>query len=90
MPEYVEYIGLLAGLIFSFSGIAQAIKIVRLKHADSISITTYIMMIVGMVLWSVYAVYHQAWMFVFWNSLAAGVKCVVLCLKLYYERIRRI
>ena len=49
---------------------------------------TYVMMITGMTLWSVYAVMHEAWMFVVWNSLAVVLQFVVIGMTLYYARRR--
>jgi uncharacterized protein with PQ loop repeat len=90
MIEYADYIGLIAGLIFSTSSITQAIKIIKMKGGESISVMTYAMMIAGMSLWTVYAVMHEAWMFVFWNSLAIVMQLVVIGLTIYYTSKRRV
>nr|MBI1231933.1 hypothetical protein [Cytophagales bacterium] len=89
MIEYVDYIGFIAGLIFSLSGIAQARKIIRYKGGESISLLHYTMMIIGMSLWSVYAILHEAWMFVLWNSVAITLQLAVVILTLHYERKRQ-
>ena len=84
MIEYVEYIGFVAGFIFSISSITQAIRIIRLKSADAVSITTYMLLITSMSLWLLYGIVYQLWMFVFWNTVAICIKLIVLGLKLYY------
>ena len=90
MIEYADIIGLIAGLVFSTSSIAQAVKIIKMKGGEHISIITCSMMITGMALWTVYAVLHGAWMFVVWNSLAIVMQFVVIGLTLYYEHKRRL
>lgn len=86
MLEYADYIGFAAGTIFGLSGIAQAVKIHKLKGGESISILNYAMMITGMSLWSIYAFLQGAWMFVIWNSLAIVLQLIVVGLTLYYAR----
>ena len=86
MIEYVEYIGFIAGFIFSISGISQALRIIKLKNADAVSITTYIMLLTSMSLWLWYGILYQLWMFVFWNSVAIFIKLIVLGLKIRYNR----
>ena len=86
MIEYADYIGFVAGLIFSTSSISQAIKIYRIKGGESISILTYTMMITGMSLWTYYAALHSAWMFVIWNTLATILQLVVIGMTIYYAQ----
>lgn len=88
MLEYTDHIGFIAGIIFGLSGIAQAVKIYKLKGGDSVSLLNYTMMITGMILWTIYATLHEAWMFVFWNSFAISIQMIVIALTLYYARKR--
>ncbi len=88
MLEYANYIGFAAGLIFGLSGIAQAVKIYKLKGGDSVSLLNYTMMITGMFLWTIYAALYNAWVFVFWNSFAISIQVIVISLTLYYSRKR--
>lgn len=53
----VKYIGYIAALLTSMSFLPQAIKTIKTKDTESISIWMYLMFVLGVVLWLVYGLF---------------------------------
>ena len=54
--DYVQIIGILAGVITTGCSLPQIIKIIKTKSTKDISFLMYFMLVVGLFLWIVYAI----------------------------------
>ena len=79
---FVEIIGLCAGALTAFSSIPQTYKIVKLKKADSVSLTTYLMLNGSCILWLTYGIIQASISIVFWNVISILLTGTVITLKL--------
>lgn len=56
MQNFVTTLGLIAACCTTFSFIPQAVKIIKTKNTESISLSMYILFVTGVVLWFVYGI----------------------------------
>jgi len=57
----LDLIGYLSGIILPFVAVPQLIRVLKLKHAGSLSLTTYFMLFVGQGSQVIYAIHIHAW-----------------------------
>ncbi|MBI1252208.1 MAG: hypothetical protein GC189_12140 [Alphaproteobacteria bacterium] len=77
-----EALGLVAGAIGAFAFAPQALKILRDKSAEDVSLATFGMVLTGALLWSIYGVLRGAPSILLWNLVAASLAGAVVVLKL--------
>lgn len=82
----VELLGLIAGFFGTFASAPQAIKIWRTKSAQDVSLSMFVMALVGSVLWGAYGVAKGLPSVVFWNGVAICQFLLVIALKLRHGR----
>ena len=80
--DWVEVLGLVAGFIGAFAYLPQAVKILRERRARDVSLASYLMVLSGAVLWTIYGIYRGAPSIVLWNVVCIGIATLVLTLKL--------
>ncbi len=80
--DSIEILGLGSGLISSFAFAPQAIKIVRDRDGRGVSTLTYIMVLSGALLWTVYGFLRGAPSIMLWNIVSAALAATVLVTKL--------
>lgn len=54
--EMIPMIGYLAASLTTFSFVPQAIKVIKTRNTEGISIIMYLMFVVGLVMWLIYGV----------------------------------
>lgn len=54
--EMISMIGYLAASLTTFSFVPQAIKVIKTRNTEGISIIMYLMFVVGLVMWLIYGV----------------------------------
>lgn len=86
--DATEALGLLAGAIGSLAFAPQAIKILREKRAEDVSLATFAMVLTGASLWAVYGFWRGAPSLVIWNLVAVGLSGAVVIGKLRWGRRR--
>ena len=57
MIDSIEIIGLTAAFLTTSAYVPQAYKAWKTKSAGSVSLTMYLIMLVGIILWLVYGIY---------------------------------
>lgn len=80
--DAAEALGFVAGLIGSFAFAPQALKILRERKAEDVSLVTFAMVFAGAVLWTIYGIWRGAPAIVLWNVVAAALAGAVVALKL--------
>ncbi len=82
----MEYIGLIAGALISFSFIPQIIRVFKLKSAREISATFNILLLVGMLLWLIYGISLHLTPIILWNIVGMLLVSILLYGKLKYGK----
>ena len=54
---FIPYLGALAALLTTAAYIPQAYRTIKTRSTSNLSLPTYLLLFVGTVLWTVYAVY---------------------------------
>ena len=83
--NFISIIGFLAGALTTLSNLPQVIKIYRLKETRDLSLMTYIMVNVGIILWLIYGLaLHEPpiWLA---NLVALFLTTPILYLKIKYK-----
>ncbi len=78
----VEIVGLVAGFLTAFSSMPQTYRMVKLKQAHSVSLSTYLMLNASCVLWLIYGVLQASVSIVFWNVISIIMTGIVIILKI--------
>jgi MtN3 and saliva related transmembrane protein len=84
--ESMEYIGLLAGALTTFSFIPQVKRVFKLKSAREISVTFNISILTGIILWLVYGVAFNLIPVIVWNAITGLLVIGLLIGKMKYNR----
>ena len=77
-----EFIGLLAGILTTGAFIPQVLKIWKTQSTKDISVSMYLVMITGVVLWLIYGVYIESFSIIVSNIVAFSLQLTILILKL--------
>jgi MtN3 and saliva related transmembrane protein len=83
--EFIEILGLVAGICTSSSLLPQLIKTVKTKEAQDVSVFMFIVMLTGNSLWTYYGVAKSDLPIILTNLLALGLNIVMLVLKYKYR-----
>ena len=84
-PEVViNAIGTAAGLCSMSSFVPQLVKIAREKHAEGVSLHTYMVTVTGFVLWVIYGVLLKSWPVAASNSVCLLLAGAILVLRWRY------
>lgn len=75
-------IGLLAATLTTAAYLPQVVKVLRDKSAKDISLSMYLVMFTGVVLWLVYGLYHNSAPIIFANIITSVLTLAVIVLKL--------
>lgn len=82
--SYIAIIGLIAGTCTTISFLPQVIKIIKTKETKGISLTMYIVLAIGILLWVIYGILIEALPVILSNSISFILINIVLILKIKY------
>jgi len=83
--ENIEIMGLVAAVLTTYSIVPQVHKTWRNKSTKDISLTMYMAMFLGVVLWLIYGIYHESVPMILANFITAVLLFVMIVLKLKYK-----
>jgi len=83
--ENIEIMGLVAAALTTYSIVPQVHKTWRNKSTKDISLTMYMAMFLGVVLWLIYGIYHESVPMILANFITAVLLFVMIVLKLKYK-----
>jgi MtN3 and saliva related transmembrane protein len=86
----LETLGFIAAILTTLSFLPQALRIRRLRSADDVSLTMYVMMVTGQGLWLVYGIVISSPSMIGANVVAMSFVTWVLIMKLRDLRRTRI
>lgn len=81
-----QIIGIAAGVFTSTSMIPQLVKLVKEKKADAISPVMLIVLISGLMLWTIYGILRNDWPIILTNGFSLLVNIILLVLRQVYKR----
>lgn len=81
-----EGLGLVAGAIGALAFAPQALKILKEKRVEDVSLLTYVMVLSGALLWAAYGLMRAAPSIVLWNLVAASLAAGVVAGKLRWSK----
>ena len=82
IDPFYESIGIIAAILTTSSFIPQVYKIYKEKKAQGVSLTMYLIMFVGVLLWLVYGVLIGSIAIILANSVTAVLQLFVIIFKL--------
>ncbi len=82
---HIEIFGYLAAMCTTLSFVPQVIKIFKEKKADDISLSMYIIFILGITFWLVYGLMLMAYPIIIANTLTLILSGSILIMKLKYD-----
>lgn len=82
-------IGSVAAVCTTAAFVPQAVRVWRLKRADEISFTTYLVFSIGTAVWLVYGILIDSIPVIAANAVTFALAVTILSLKLNYDRIAR-
>ena len=83
--EHIEILGLIAATLTTASFVPQVYKVWKEKSTKDISLTMYTVLLLGLLLWLVYGIYHESMAIILANAITAILVAMVLFLKLRYK-----
>jgi MtN3 and saliva related transmembrane protein len=83
-PLAVELVGAAAATLTTICWIPQAVRILRTRNTQAISLITYVMFGVGLVLWLSYGLLLGSWPIIGSNVITLGLVVPIVMLKLRY------
>jgi MtN3 and saliva related transmembrane protein len=79
--ESVTVVGLVAGACTTIAFVPQTLRVWRLKRAEEISLTTYLVLTVGMLVWVTYGVLISSWPVIIANGVTVSLTTTILVLR---------
>ncbi len=86
MIDTYEIIGLIAAILTTSAYVPQVVKTWKTKLADDLSLTMYIAMFIGIILWLLYGIHLNSIAMILANSITAMLTFLLIVFKLRYKR----
>ncbi|MFN7117694.1 MAG: SemiSWEET family sugar transporter [Saprospiraceae bacterium] len=84
MGDWLNYVGYVAGTFTTASVLPQVIKTWRTKEASDVSISMYIIYLIGAILWVIYGFIKSDWSIIITNGITCLLNIIMLVLKIKY------
>ena len=85
MIDSYEIIGLIAAVLTTAAYVPQVYKTWKTKSAGNISLTMYIAMFIGILLWLIYGIHLNSLAMILANSVTAILTLIILIFKLRFK-----
>lgn len=79
---FVELLGFLAAFLTTFAFIPQAIKVLRERHTEAISLPMYIIFSLGVACWLAYGICLESWPIILANGFTLVLALFILACKI--------
>lgn len=80
-----EYIGFTAALCTSISFLPQAIKVIKTKDTESLSLLMYVVFVFGVAMWLMYGLLLSDLPMILANSITLALASIILMMKVINE-----
>ena len=85
MIDKFEILGLVAAFLTTSAYVPQAYKTWKTKSAGNISLTMYISMFVGIILWLIYGIHINSFAMIVANCITAVLTLIIIGFKVRYK-----
>ena len=85
MIEYLEIIGLIAGICSTFSTLPQIIKIWNRRSAKDVSLSMFILSWIGTILWGIYGLLAHSLSLVIANIISFLLVSSIIVMKIKFK-----
>ena len=82
----IEDIGFCAAFLTTAAFVPQLVRVLKLRSAREISLGTFLMFSMGVLLWLIYGIYLRSMPIILSNSVTLVLSVSILLLKLKYDR----
>ena len=79
---YIEILGFLAAILTTSAYLPQVYKIWKTKNTESISLTMYFVMFLGIFLWLIYSLFIKSFPLIIANTLTLLIILIILYFKI--------
>ena len=79
---YIEILGFLAAILTTSAYLPQVYKIWKTKNTESISLTMYFVMFLGIFLWLIYSLFIKSFPLIVANTLTLLIILIILYFKI--------
>ena len=86
LMENIEIVGMLAAVLTTSAFVPQVYKAYRNKSAKDVSLTMYLIFLVGLLLWLYYGWHIESMAIIMANSVTVILVVFILVLKIIYEK----
>ncbi|NAY92014.1 hypothetical protein GTQ34_08790 [Muricauda sp. JGD-17] len=83
--DTIEILGLVAASLTTSAFVPQVYKALKHKSTADVSLTMYIVLLVGLILWVFYGVYHNSLSIILANVITGILALTMLILKLKHK-----
>ena len=83
--QTIEIIGLIAATCTTTAFVPQVYKALKEKSTADISLTMYIVLFIGLILWLIYGLHHDSLAIILANTITAILVIVMLVLKIKHK-----
>ena len=83
--NYVEMIGIIAGMLTTFSFLPQVIKTWKDKSAEDLSLVMFLMFVIGVALWLTYGFILQNIVLIVFNAITFFLAGFILYFKIRFK-----
>ncbi len=83
---YAKYVGIIAGILTSFSMLPQLIKMIKEKEVDDVSIPMLLVLFTGISLWVVYGYLQNDLPVLITNSFSVLVNLITIIFRFKYKK----
>jgi len=84
--NYIDLIGLFAGICVTISVIPQIIKVWKTKKVKQISLLTFGVLTFGIAIWVVYGILKKDLPIILTNSVSLFLNLIMVYFLIYYEK----
>ena len=79
---YIEMLGFLAAILTTSAYLPQLYKIWKTKNTESVSLTMYLVMFLGIFLWLIYSLFIKSFPLIIANTLTILIILIILYFKI--------
>ncbi len=83
--DTMEIVGLLAATLTTSAFVPQVYKALKHKSTADVSLTMYIVLLAGLVLWTFYGIHHNSLSIILANAVTGILALTMLVLKLMHK-----
>jgi len=84
--DSIEIIGFIAAILTTSAFVPQVYKTLKTKDVEAISLSMYLVMFTGVLLWLIYGVYINSLSMLFANSITLALILILIVLKIKHSK----